>query len=82
MTPTLTLYTAPWCQPCKAFKPKLQALANELGVPLHLHNVEDNGTPLEVTGMPTTLLEHDGERTFFAGSNLAPIKATLLEMMK
>lgn len=81
----LTLFTAPWCQPCKVFKPKLQALADELGVSLSVQDIDTDTPPPEVRSVPTVMMhlpDMGGYATFFVGTDLAPIRATLKEYQK
>lgn len=80
MTITLTLFTASWCQPCKAFKPKLAAMAQDMGVDVIVQDIEH--APQEVKSVPTVMVrlpDMGGYPTFFTGTNLEPIRTTLKE---
>lgn len=78
----LTLFTAKWCAPCKAFAPKLQAMCDQLGITLTTQDIEQGDVPPEVRSVPTVMAvlpDMGGYATFFTGTDLAPIRATLKE---
>lgn len=52
-------FSAPWCGPCKMFKPVLQQVASELGIGINDINVDYDATFTEkynVTSVPTLLI--------------------------
>ena len=57
-------FSAPWCGPCKMFKPVLQQVASELGIGINDINVDYDAMYTEkynVTSVPTLLiLAHQG----------------------
>lgn len=61
-------FSAPWCGPCKMFKPVLQQVASELGIAINDINVDYDATYIEkynVTSVPTLLiLDHQGIPVF------------------
>lgn len=64
MQTAITLYTSPWCAPCKAFKPLLQKLAEELKVPLAIIDIAEHPESAEkhgVRSVPTFVLTRGGE---------------------
>lgn len=79
MTITLTLFTASWCGACKALAPRLQVLSNELGVALHIHDVEQHDTPPEVRGLPVVRIEHNGEVNYMPQPTIDAIKTAVKE---
>ena len=61
-------FSAPWCGPCKMFKPVLQQVASELGIGINDINVDYDAMYTEkynVTSVPTILiLDHQGNAIF------------------
>jgi thioredoxin 1 len=57
-------FWAPWCKPCEAIAPILEALAEENGLGLVRLNVDEHiGVPsrYDVLSLPTVILFEDGE---------------------
>jgi thioredoxin 1 len=58
-------FTAAWCGPCRMFKPTLQEVTSQLGVPTQIIDV-DSSTELvqqySITGVPTTIVFQDGQQ--------------------
>ena len=61
---TVFYFSAPWCGPCKMFKPVLQQVASELGIAINDINVDYDAMYTEkynVTSVPTLLIsDHQG----------------------
>lgn len=52
------VYSAPWCGPCKSYKPMLEAWAAERGIPLAQVDVDahrDLAVSAKVRAVPTTV---------------------------
>lgn len=59
----LVLFSAPWCQPCKQYKPMLVEFAQNNDVPLALVNVDEHRAMAghyEVRSVPTTFVFDKG----------------------
>lgn len=58
-------FTAPWCGPCKMFKPVVETVSRELGININYINVDYDATYAErysVTSVPTLLiLDHQAQ---------------------
>jgi thioredoxin 1 len=62
--PTIVDFWAPWCKPCEAIEPVLEALAAEHGLELVRLNVDEQlGAPSRygVLSLPTVILFEHGE---------------------
>ena len=61
---TIVDFWAPWCKPCAAIEPILEALAAERGADLVRLNIDEHlGVPSRygVLSLPTVILFRDGE---------------------
>lgn len=79
---SIELYTAPWCAPCKVFKPKLEALTTERLIPLTIKDIEQEVDP-NVKSVPTTVLRfRNGQVSYVAGANIDMIDTILSESVR
>lgn len=73
-------FSAPWCGPCKVFKPVLQQVTSELGISINDINVDYDAMYTEkynVTSIPTLIiLDNQGNVTY---RNTGVISKALLE---
>lgn len=61
---TIVDFWAPWCKPCRAIEPVLEAIAAEHGLSLVRLNIDEHiGVPSRygVLSLPTVILFEDGE---------------------
>ena len=66
-------FSAPWCGPCKMFKPVLQQVASELGIGINDINVDYDATFTEkynITSVPTLLILDDQGIPVFRNSGV------------
>lgn len=52
-------FTAPWCGPCKMFKPVVESVSGELGININYINVDYDASLSEkysVTSVPTIII--------------------------
>ena len=64
MMTNVTLYTAPWCGPCKIFKPLLDRVAAELKVPVTVVDIDADPSAAAENGVrsvPTLVVEKNGD---------------------
>ena len=56
-------FTAEWCGPCRMFKPVLQEVTSQLGVPVQIIDVDRNPELVQqnsITGVPTMIIFQEG----------------------
>lgn len=66
-------FSAPWCGPCKMFKPVLQQVASEMGIAINDINVDYDATFTEkynITSVPTLLILDDQGIPVFRNSGV------------
>jgi glutaredoxin len=76
---TVTLYTASWCQPCKAVQAILERFAASMGFLLELRDVAfftDQAAEAQVRTVPTILV---GNRRIVGRMSEASLRAVLEE---
>ncbi len=55
----IIIFSAPWCQPCRMFKPVLDKISKELNIPFYAINIDEElelATELNIRSVPTTFL--------------------------
>ena len=77
----IVIFSAPWCSPCRIFKPQLDKLATELEIPFYAINIDDSGdlaSKLSIRSVPTTYV-YGKETTNFTGIRpLEEVKSLLV----
>lgn len=61
---TLNYFTSPTCGPCKMFKPIVDNITSEMGVPTNYIDISlsmDLANKLDVRAVPTIMLMKDGQ---------------------
>lgn len=82
---TLTYVGAPWCVPCKTFKPTVADVAARLGISVTYYDMQTSPPPvvLRVTAVPTLVVYDDAGRELrrlSGGGHKSP--AALTEWLK
>ncbi len=65
----IIVFSAPWCSPCRMFKPQLDKVAKELEIPFYAINIDESGDlaeKLNIRSVPTTYI-YGKETTSFVG---------------
>jgi thioredoxin 1 len=62
-------FSAPWCGPCKAFKPVMESLQSEMSITfIDVDSSPQTATQYNVRSVPTTILVENGmEKGRFVG---------------
>ena len=58
----IVYFTASWCGPCKAFRPVLQEVTSQLGIPVEYVDVDSNPQKAQefgVSSVPSMFLYND-----------------------
>lgn len=58
----IVYFTASWCGPCKAFRPVLQEVTSQLGIPVEYVDVDANSQKAQefgVSSVPSMFLYND-----------------------
>ena len=64
-------FSAPWCGPCKMFKPVVQEVSRELGIAVNDINVDYDATYTEkysITSVPTIIVVDNTGNVVFRNS--------------
>lgn len=76
-------FSAPWCGPCKVFKPIVQEVSRDLGISINDINVDYDTMSTErysITSVPTILVLDNQGNTLFRNSGVMQkelLKSTL-----
>lgn len=60
----IIIFSAPWCSPCRMFKPVLEKISKELEIPFYALNIDeeqDLAAELNIRSVPTTFLYTETE---------------------
>jgi thioredoxin 1 len=70
---TVVYFSAPWCGPCKMFKPVLQEVARNMGIAINDVNVDYDASYTQkynITSVPTLIILNDQGDTLFRNSGV------------
>jgi thioredoxin 1 len=76
-------FSAPWCGPCKVFKPIVQEVSRDLGISINDINVDYDTTfsqKYEISAVPTIVVVDHAGNTLFRSSGVMSkdqLKSTL-----
>ena len=78
----IIIFSASWCSPCRMFKPVLDKISKEMGIPFYTVNVDESqdlAAELNIRSVPATFLYNsEGISTLIQGvKSEAEIKALL-----
>lgn len=76
----IIIFSAPWCAPCRMFKPQLDKLATELNIPFYAINTDESGDlaeKLNIRSVPSTYVFGSTETNFVGMKPLEEVKALL-----
>lgn len=57
-------FTATWCQPCRTFKPVVEQVVGELGIPMQFIDVDQNSEltgKYAITSVPSIVVVQNGQ---------------------
>lgn len=57
-------FTAAWCQPCRMYRPVVEQVASELGVPMQFIDADSNPDltgKYSISSVPTIVVVQDGQ---------------------
>lgn len=74
------VFSAPWCAPCRMFKPVLDNITKELGVPFYAVNIDESpelASELGIRSVPTTFIYNNCVQSFPGVKPADEVKALL-----
>ena len=76
-------FTAAWCQPCRNFKPVVEQVVGELGIPMQFIDVDQNydlTSKYAITSVPAIVVVQDGQ-AIYRNAGIIP-KPQLISALK
>lgn len=76
----IIIFSAPWCGPCRMFKPVLEKISEDLQIPLYGVNIDeesDLAAELNIRSVPTTFIYNSEIITIIGVKPEADIRAAL-----
>ncbi len=73
----IIIFSAPWCGPCRMFKPQLDNFTKENNIDFYAINIDEEGelaSELGIRSVPMTMLYKDGVVDTVVGAKLDKVK--------
>lgn len=81
----VVLFSAPWCEPCKSLKPRLEKLAADHGfevVNLDIEEAKDFVRSIGVRSVPTTRVYQDGKAVLDVTGFTSQLTSSITSLMR
>lgn len=73
----IIIFSAPWCGPCRMFKPQLDSFTKENNIDFYTINIDEEqnlAEELNIKSVPMTILYKDGVVDVVVGARLDKVK--------
>lgn len=78
----IIVFSAPWCGPCRIYKPQLESFSNESNISVYAVNIDDNGEladKLNIRSVPTTYVYNQDDSKVIIGAKLDEVKSFFIK---
>ena len=76
----IIIFSAPWCSPCRMFKPVLDKISTDLDIPCYTINIDEEDSlaqELNIRSVPTTMIYNSETTTILGVKPEAEIRTLL-----